>query len=427
MAGRDSTRLFVTVGAGADLSNQLFYEQSFDSTAFSERITVSDPETRVGILGHVRLVGLRGRTSFQVENEARAGDALLRSLVRAGVAHATGEHARLTLDVEADGRHDTSFGVRRRDLRLGALAAGRLSTADRLASARLFVRGERVRGSEGADDGLRLFPDFDFVQAGLDADRLWGSRGTASLGYALGARSFPDTSARNYLEHTLGLSGLWRIDDRWSFDVFGDGGRRAARRDSAVGDRLWQGDLEGRLTRRAGERWELGLRSRVRGLRYDAPTTTYFDSRFWRHAAFARLRTDSGLEVEIRPEIEFARTPDFGRLPASASAGDRRAVAGEEYDELVLRGEVERFGAGGWWTVSPAVGRRNYLKAAAAAEDLSSRSDFWFAEVTAFADRRLRRGLELRASVDLRMERHEIAADDAKSLSVAAELRVPLM
>ncbi len=374
----------------------------------------------------MRLVGARGRTTFQLSNEARAGDALLRNLARAGIAHAAGEHGRISLDVEADGRRDTSFGLKRQDLRLGALAAGRLSTTDRLASGRLFVRGERVRGSEG-DDGLRLFPDFDFVQAGLDADRLWGARGTASLGYALGARSFPDTSARDYLEHTAAGSGLLRLDDQWSLDVFADGGRRVAKSAGAVGDRLWQGDVEGRLTRRAGERWEVGLRSRARGLRYDTPTPTFFDSRFHRHAAFARRRAESGLEVEIRPEIEFARTPRFGRLPASASAEDRRAVAGEEYDELVLRGEVERFGAGGWWTVSPALGRRNYLKAAASAEDLSSRSDFWFVEVTAFADRRLARGLILRASADLRLEGHEVAADDARSLSVAAELRLPLM
>ena len=426
MPAPDSTRFFVEVGAGADLSNQIFYEQTFDSTAFRARITVSDPESRFGALALVRLAAARGRTSFSLSNEARAGDALLRNLARAGIVHAPTDQARLSLDLEADGRRDTSFGLKRKDLRLGALAAGRITSADRMGSGRLFLRGERVRGSDSGD-GLRLFPDFDFVQVGLDADRLWGARGTASLGYALGARSFPDTAARNYVEHTVGVSGLWRIDDRLSFDLFGDGGRRSAERDSAVGDRLWQGDVEGRLILRAGERWELGVRTRVRGLRYDAPTPTFFDSRFYRHAAFARWRADSGLEIELRPEIEFARTPDFGRLPQAATTRDRRAVAGEEYDEMALRGEIERFGVGGWWSVSPAFGRRDYLKAAASPEDLSSRSDFWFAEVTAFADRRLARGLLLRGSADLRLESHEIDSDDARSLSVAAELRVPLM
>jgi hypothetical protein len=387
---------------------------------------VSDPESRVGGIALVRWVAARGPLSFSLSDEARAGDALLRNLAHAGVAWAASERARLTLDLEADGRRDTSFGIRRRDLRLGGLAAGRWSSADRLAGARLFVRGERVRGDDEGD-GLVLFPDFDFVQAGLDADRLWGTSGTLSVSYALGARSFPDTSARDYVEHVAGVGGLVRLGDRLSFDLFGDGGRRAARRDSAVGDRFWHGDLEGRLTFRAGERLELGVRSRVRGLRYDAPTPTFFDSRFYRHAAFARLRAESGLEVELRPEIEFARTPAFGRLPATASAGDRRAVAGEEYDELALRAEIERFGAAGWWTVAPAVGRRDYLEAASSAEDLSSRSDYWFAEVAAFADRRLRRGLVLRGTADVRLERHEIDADDAKSLSLSAELRFPLM
>jgi len=102
-------------------------------------------------------------------------------------------------------------------------------------------------------------------------------------------------------------------------------------------------------------------------------------------------------------------------------------VAGEEFDELGLRGEIERFGPSGWWTVSPAFGRRNYLKAATSAADLSSRSDYWFGELSAFADLRLARRLGLRASADFRLESHDVAADDAKSLSVAAELRVPLM
>lgn len=408
------------------MSNQIFYEQTFDSTAFRERVTVSDPESRVGAIALVRWVAARGRTSIALSNEARAGDALLRNLARAGIGWAASEQARLTLDLEADGRRDTSFGIRRRDLRLGGIAAGRWASADRLAGGRLFVRGERVRGDDEGD-GLVLFPDFDFVQAGLDADRLWGSSGTLSLSYAVGGRSFPDTSARDYLEHAFGVGGLLRLDDRLSFDLFGDGGRRAARRDSAVGDRFWHGDLEGRLTLRAGERLELGLRSRVRGMRYDAPTPTFFDSRFYRHAAFARLRAESGLEIELRPEVEFARTPAFGRLPPTASAEDRRAVAGEEYDELALRAEIERFGAAGWWTLAPAVGRRDYLKAAASAEDLSSRSDYWFAELTAFADRKLARGLVLRGTADLRLEGHEIEADDAKSLSLSAELRFPLM
>ena len=406
----------------------MFYEQSFDSTAFSERVTVSDPETRVGAVALLRVIGARdgGRTTIQFADEAHAGDVLLRNLARAGIARATGEHGRLSLDVEAEARRDRSFGTERRDLRLAGVAAGRLFSTDRLRGARLFARAERVRG-EDAQSELSLFPDFDFVQIGVDADRMAGAAGMVSLSYALGARSFPDTSGRDYREHTLAGNGLLRLSDRLWLDVWSDGARRLARRDSAVGDRFWAGELEGRLTARAGDHADVGVRSRVRGTRYDAPTPTFFDSRFWRHAGFVRLRADSGLEVELRPEVEFARTPDFGRLPPGATSADRRAVAGEEYDELALRAEIERFATRGWWTISPAVGRRDYSEAAATAEDLSSRSDFWFVEVAAFADRPLGRGLRLRASADVRLEQHAIDSDDARSLSVAAEVRLPLM
>ena len=192
-----------------------------------------------------------------------------------------------------------------------------------------------------------------------------------------------------------------------------------------MGDRLWQGDVEARATWRAGEGLECGLRSRLRGVTYDQPTPTFFNGRFYRHAVFVRW---PGIEttLELRPEVEFARTPEFGGLPATASAEDRQAVAGEEYDELAFRAELERFTAKGWWSLAPGVGRRNYLDAATSAEDLSSRSDFWYVEVFAFADQKLGRGLTARASADLRWEEHTVASDDAQSLSVAAELRVPL-
>jgi hypothetical protein len=427
-AGTDSTRVFLEVGAGGDLSNQVFYEQTFDSTAFSGRVTVSDPESRVSAIALVRVVGARGggRTTFEFANEARAGDVLLRNLARAGIARTTGEHGRVSLDVEGEARRDRSFGADRRDLRLGGVVAGRLFSRDRLRGGRVFARAEWVRGEDG-DAGLVLFPDFDFVQAGLDADRVTGTGGLLSLAYALGARSFPDTAGRDYREHTLAAHGMLPLSDRLWLEASADGARRLARRDSAIGDRFAAGDVEGRLGVRAGERWEVGVRSRLRETRYDDPTATFFDSRFWRHALWARRRTASGVEVELRPEVEFARTPDFGRLPPDASAGDRRAVAGEEYDEFALRAELERFGTRGWWTLAPAVGRRDYVAAARSAEDLSSHSDHWFVEVAAFADRPLGRGLVLRASADARLEWHAVEADDAKSLSVAAELRVPLM
>jgi len=86
----DSSRVLVELGIGGDVSNFIFFEQSFDSTAFDERTTVSDPETRVAGLAVVRAVGARGRFAWQVADELRAGDTLLRNWLRAGAAWATG-------------------------------------------------------------------------------------------------------------------------------------------------------------------------------------------------------------------------------------------------------------------------------------------------------------------------------------------------
>ena len=417
----DSTRFMLEAGVGGDVSNFIFYEQSFDSTAFDERTTVSDPETRIGAILVGRALGARGRLAWQLSDELRAGDTLLRNLTRAGAAYATGRTSQVSLDLEADLRRDTSFGFSRSDGRLAALAAGRLFARDRGWSSRLFGRAERVRGDEASAE---LFPDFDWRQVGVDLDRLWNA-GTVTLDYAYGARSFPDTSARDYREHDVGLSGLWRATDRLGFDLWGSGARRLAPEDSAFGDNLWQADVEARGTWRAGEALECGLRARVRTATYDEPTPTFFNGRFWRYAVFARW-PNAATTFEVRPEIEFARTPDFGGLPPTASDEDRQAVAGEEFDELALRLEVERFATRGWWSIVPAFGHRNYLDAATSAEDLSARSDFWFAEVFGFVDRRLGGRVTLRASADLRWEEHTVPSDDARSLSVAAELRAPL-
>ncbi len=421
VAPRDSTRLAFEVGFGGDVSNFVFFEQSFDSTAFDERTTVSDPETRIGGILIGRAVGARGRLAWQASDELRAGDTLLRNFARAGAAYATGVTSQVSLDLEADLRRDTSFGLRRQDARFTGLAAGRLFTPDRAWSSRIFARAERVRGDEVSE---ALFPDSDWRQAGIDLDRLWNA-GTLTLNYAYGARAFPDTAARDYREHDLGLSGLWRATNRLGFDLWGSGARRLALEDAAVGDRLWQADVEARGTWRGGESTEWGLRSRVRAVEYDEPTPTFFNGRFYRHAAFVRWG-GAATTFEVRPEIEFARTPDFGGLPPTASDEDRQAVAGEEYDEVDLRLEVERFARTGWWSIVPTIGRRDYLDAATSAEDLSARSDFWFVELWAFADRRLGRGPVLRASADLRWEEHTVPSDDARSLSVAAEVRVPL-
>src|SRR5207249_876881 len=58
--GPDSLRVRVELGANTDYTNELFYEDTFDSTAFTGRHLVDSPETRYAGVLFTRLTGGRG-------------------------------------------------------------------------------------------------------------------------------------------------------------------------------------------------------------------------------------------------------------------------------------------------------------------------------------------------------------------------------
>ncbi|MGH7725292.1 MAG: hypothetical protein ACREOU_07660 [Candidatus Eiseniibacteriota bacterium] len=420
---RDSLRLVADVGVGTDVTNQILYEQTFDSTAFTGRLTTSDGETRVLALARANLLGLSGRTSYAIGTDLRAGPLLFRNLAHAGVGRVVNRRLRVSLDAEHDYRRDSSFDQKREDTRFGTLLAGRWSDVVTGWGGRAFHRFETQRS---AADGVQLFPDFDYQAFGVDVDRLLGVAGSASLSYALAFRSFPDSAVRDYHEHSFGLNGLVRLSDEFTLDVWSDGSRRSAREAAAVGDRFWQGDLEARLTGQGGGPIEAGARARIRATGYDEPTTSFFDSRFFRYAAFARYRPSPEVAIEVRPEVEFARTPDFGGLPETSSNEDRITVAGEEFDQVSLRTEYERFARASWLTLGVAAGTRNYLVGTRSPDNLSARSDYWFAELVGFYDLRISSRHRFVVSADWLSEFHDLSSDDVHSLFLSAEVRTRL-
>ncbi len=369
-----------------------------------------------------RVFGARGRWTFDASNALGAGPTVLRDAGRAAATAGLTPLFKVRVEGEVDARRDDTFDTRRQDRR----AAGRGSllwhSADHATGARLFGRIEGLRSAEGT---LVLFPDYDFRQAGFGLDR-FGLAGNGSLNYAYGARAFPDTSSRNYGEHTLALDGRWQAfaPVRLEWTAFGE--RRHAPRDSAVGDRFVSTDSEIGLIVASSERFEWGARARVRVQDYDAPTPTFFNVWIWRYALVARLLPEPLGRIELRPEIELLRTPNFGGVPAGTSPEDLAAVANEEYDQLGLTGEAERFGDGAWWWGTLAAGHRHYLDAGADPADLSARSSFWYAEASAFIERPLSARVRLRGSADGRFEFHRVTADNLTSLDLTLGLRVRL-
>jgi hypothetical protein len=419
----DSVRFRVDAGLGTDWTNQIFYEQNFDSTAFTGRTTVSEAELRVVGLALARLAALSGRTAWQAANDLRAGPDLVRNFTRFAVQHDASARVRLTLDAEHDWRRDDTFASRREDRRLGTIEAVRWRARDLVWGARASHRFERQRTAEGA---LALVPDFDYQRFGLDADRALGDAGSASFGYAYATRTFPDTSSRNYREHTASALVFAPLFGAWGLELWADGGVRDAREDSAVGDRFRQGGLDVRLTARLGDRWEAGGRGEARATEYVAPTAAFFDYVLWRWGVFARLRPDVARSIELRPEIELARTPEFGGLPPTSPLEDRLAVAREEYDQWAIRGEYESFRPFGWYGVEAGFGRRDYAERAVRPDDVSAHSDFWLLQAGGFLDLPVTGALRARATADVWSELHDLSSDDLHSLFVSVEVRVPL-
>jgi hypothetical protein len=130
--------------------------------------------------------------------------------------------------------------------------------------------------------------------------------------------------------------------------------------------------------------------------------------------------------LEVRPELEFLRTPDFGGLPDDASEDDRKAVANEEYDQGALALEGERIAPDTWWWGTLAGGHRDYLDDGLDPSDLSSRTSFWFVDLSGFGERKLSGRLRLRASGGIRTEFHRLETDDVTSLDLALDLRMAL-
>ena len=386
------------------------------------KVTVTDARARIVAEAVTRLFGTTGAWTVDATNTFGAGPTVLRDAARVSGTARVNDAFRARLDGDFDVRRDDTFDTRREDGR-GALGGSLAwASADRANAARAFARIEALRSAEGS---LALFPDYDYRQAGVEYDR-FGLLGHAGLVYAYATRAFPDTSSRNYHEHTLALDARTALSDPLRLEATAFAARRIAREDTAYGDRFTSADVELALVYRGSETFEFGPRGRAWGQSYDAPTPTFFDAWIWRWSLFARFLPDAVTRFEVRPEVEFLRTPNFGGLPAGASEDDRKAVANEEYDQLSLALEGERIASKAWWWGTVAGGHRDYLDDGRDASDLSARTSFWYVDLSGFGERALKGPLRVRASGGLRSEFHRLDVDDVTSVDLALDLRVAL-
>ena len=407
----DTSFLRFEAGGTSDVTNERFYEDSFDDTTFTGRRLAGSPEYRHAGVAALEAGGPLARAGrYRLRQEATAGNRLLRSYTRLDWRGEPGERFRLTLSPELDVRRDLSFGSDRRELRFRPDGRVRLTTLDRSQSWDLLMGGDWLRTS-GSSDVTTLDRNagrawLRWSRAPLDA--LWESE----LGYGADARAFPDSVERDHLEQhaAVALRRLLPGAGSAALDLQLDR-RTSYYRTASTRDRFWSGRADASAFVPIHERLTGELWLSVDGYRYDdADTSVYFDYQQWtaRPALHWSLARDWG--VRVGPRIEWLTAP---KVPA------------ERYSQLAAVIEFERLHAGDWWSIAPAAGWRQYQRSSStlslAEPDLHS--SYLFIEAELFGDLAIPGQGRLRFSGTGRYERHEDPSQDASSLYLSLDLR----
>ncbi len=409
----DTSRAHYEIGASVDVANEQFYEDAFVDTIALGRRLVSDPETRTAALARASIEGTRGdgATVYRADAAGTFGDRVRSADAGLDWRHTVSDAWQWKLSPRAGYRKDQTFGRDLEQSRASGAARLRRLWPDAGTQLDLTGAGEWFRASgEGAD----FLPDRNTARLGADVARapLFGTEWRA--GYALAWRDYPDSSVRNHLEHRVEGSARRELAGGHSVEATLDWTRRATLDPAPTSrDRYWDGELALSATLLGDAGWALGLEARFERLRYDAPDSVlFFDSDVDR--------------VTLQPELSFgAWTVRLGprgewlRSPASPD---------EEYREIAGVLDVEWAPGGGWWSLTPIAGWREYSDDTVAGADgtqptPSARSSYAFYELNALADQPVPLGLRVRLLGTGRVERHTDSAEDAASLYISCEVR----
>jgi hypothetical protein len=413
-AAMDTIGVRFELGASADLTNEQFYEDRYDSllTARSTgRRLVSTPEARAAVVGAMALAGTRadGGTRYGLRGEWSEGDVLRRGTLDGEWRQQIGADWRLSMAPRGEYRHDRAFDRDLEEWRAGVRARARRDLGGDGRTLELGTAGEVLR-TAGPDAGLLPDRNSGTASVALDHDGLAGQ--SWRLGYLLTARTYPDSMTRDHLEH--GWEAGWRRDfPTGALEFEADGERRSTLHLVTTSrDNFWEehGTLEGHWTSPRAGSW----RSRLEweALQYDLQDTTlYFDYQIVRVSLGPRLQPSPSWTLFAGPRYEMF-----------FSAND----PGEQYREVAGELDWEWIGSGAWWNVTPVAGWRTYDETASGAPGFDApalHSSYSFVEMQLLGDQSLGRGWRVRALGMARAEFHTDGAQDARSLYFSLDVR----
>jgi hypothetical protein len=406
----DTMRLQLEVGAGTDVTNELYYEDAFVDTTFLERRLVSSPESRVAGLLRASLVGTRGQrtTSYQLLNDLSVGDRVQRDALTMMLRHAIGPDWKLSMRPALELRHDQTFDRDLEEWRAAFSGRLRRMLAEGLTSADLGWGADLLRTRGRGTDFLL---DRNSANAALALDHLGLLGDEWRLELRGVRRVFPDSVERDHDELRWEASARWMTDAGHGVGLEASGARRGTLRIASTSrDNFWseEGALDGTL--RIADPWSVRGRLEAEALQYDLEDEVlFFDYQVLRGRLGLRFERGGGWFLTAGPRAEAL----FSRL-----------APGEGYREIGLQVESELWNAGSWWSLTPAAGWRDYESPAdASASYPEVHSAFIFWELDAIVDQALAARLRLRGVGTLRIEEHTEASQDARSLYLSMELR----
>ena len=403
----DTLGLRIAIGARADLTNEEYvsYEDAFVDTTFQQRRLVSTPERRYAGVLTTTLQGTRngGSTRYELRNDLSLGNLIQRGALGLTWRADDGLDWSWFAAPYAEYRHDRTFDRDRQEFRGGMSARLRRTLVPATTFIEAITRLETVR-TRG--QGAAYLLDRDAATLGLGLDHLGLLGDGWRFDYSLTGRQFPDSAARDHLEHAGGMQ--LRRDFAGGHLAWLEARlvRRSTLQPTTVSrDNYWSGESTVGADARLRGGWMLRSQADLEGVRYDVEDDTlYFD--------FHVLRGRLGLRYDRDPRWNLTVGPRAERLQSPSSPSDA-------YLELAGAVELEILARGTWWSLTPVVGRRSYDLTSGPAALMSS---YDFIEVGAFGDQALGGGMRLRGLGSWRHELHDDETQDARSLYLSLEV-----
>ena len=407
----DTSFVHYEAGAASDVTNEQFYEATYDDTTLTGKKLASSPEVRAAAVAAIETAGhVAGGARLWFREEGTYGDKLKRSYTRLDLSGTPRLGLRLSLTPELDLRHDRSFGDDRRELEFRPEGRVRITSLEHSDLVDLLVGGDWFR-SEGTSE---------LVTLDRNAGRAWlrwshaplTSRWDSELGYGADLRAFPDSTNRDHLEQHGALTLRGTLPGAGSVTLDTQVDRRTPLYDTpSTRDHFWAAHGNGTVFVPLHERLTAELWFTGDGYQYDHPdSSVYFD--------YTLLSVAPGLHWTLARDWGLRLGPRFEDLIAPDVPNERYRQA-----ELVLEGE--RLHLGDWLSLSPSAGWREYEHSSAtlslAEPDLHS--SYLFVEGEVFGDFGLPGRIRLRFSGSARYESHEDPSQDANSLYGSIDIR----